>query len=268
MPVVPREIENYLDGRLACAVELAKLGGRSTLDLFQSPNIDVERKGDNSPVTIADKRAEQMIRQALAQRYPDDGILGEEFGTQAGNNEYQWIIDPIDGTKSFITGVPLYSTLIGVVRDRRCMAGVIYIPALDEIAFAGQGTGAWYAAGDRPATRCSVSNRTLSSGLFVTTQYDSFTKRGASEGYLKLEQAAYITRTWGDGYGYLLVATGRAELMVDPIANPWDLAAVQVVVEQAGGRFTSWSGQATVFDGDGVGSNGLIHDEVLAMLRS
>jgi histidinol-phosphatase len=195
--VFPIELNQCLDGRLATAVELAKLGGKSTLKYFQTTGVDVERKGDNSPVTIADKQAEQLIRAELAKRFPEDAILGEEFGVQEGTSEYQWIVDPIDGTKSFITGVPMYSTLIGVVRNRECLGGVIYIPALDEIVFAARGTGAWYSSGDQAPSRCSVSSRKLSHGLFVTTQLDSFGKRGAGEGYLKLEKAAYITHGLG-----------------------------------------------------------------------
>jgi len=264
----PLQLQNCLEGRLACAVELAKLGGQLTLKYFQTTSIDVERKGDNSPVTIADKQAEELIRAELSQRFPADAILGEEFGSHAGTSDYQWIVDPIDGTKSFISGVPIYSTLIGIVHHRECLGGVIYIPALDEIVFAAKDTGTWHSIRGSQPTRCYVSCRTLAQGLFVTTQFDSFGKRGAEEGYQKLEKASYISRTWGDGYGYLLVATGRAEVMVDPIANPWDLAAVQPVVEEAGGKFTSWSGESTVFGGDGIGSNSLVHDEVRDMLAA
>ena len=264
----PLHLKSCLDGRLACAVELAKLGGQLTLKYFQTIGIDVERKGDNSPVTIADKQAEELIRTQLSQRFPADAILGEEFGSHAGTSDYQWIVDPIDGTKSFISGVPIYSTLIGIVHHRECLGGVIYIPALDEIVFAAKGSGAWHSQGGSEPSLCHVSSRTLGQGLFVTTQVDSFGKRGAGEGYQNLERASYISRTWGDGYGYLLVATGRAEVMVDPIANPWDLAAVQPVVEEAGGKFTSWSGESTVFGGDGIGSNSLVHEEVLTMLNS
>ena len=264
----PPDLKNCLDGRLACAVELAKLGGQLTLKYFQTSGVEVERKGDNSPVTIADKQAEELIRSELSLRFPSDAILGEEFGSHEGTSDYQWIVDPIDGTKSFISGVPIYSTLIGIVRHRECLGGVIYIPALDEIVFAAQGTGTWHSLRGADPTRCHVSTRPLSQGLFVTTQFDSFKKRGAGEGYQQLEKASYISRTWGDGYGYLLVATGRAEVMVDPIANPWDLAAVQPVVEEAGGKFTNWLNESTVFGGDGIGSNGLVHQEVIEMLKA
>ncbi len=264
--VLPSSVQAALDGRLAVAVELATLAGESTLEHFQRGDVRVERKGDDSPVTIADKNAERLIRSQLSNRFPEDAILGEEFGEQAGSTDFQWIVDPIDGTKSFISGVPLYSTLVGIVRDRQCLGGVIYLPALDEIVFAARGAGAWHSARGTAPARCQVSNRPLSEGLFVVSQVDTFQERGAGGAYQALEQAAYITRSWGDGYGYLLVATGRAELMVDPIANPWDLAAVQPVVEEAGGKFTNWTGEATVFGGEGVGSNGVIHAEALRLL--
>lgn len=265
---LPNALTSALDGRLAAAVELARLAGDTTLEYFQQNSFAVERKGDDSPVTVADKQAEQRIREELATRFPDDAILGEEFGAQAGVSDFQWIVDPIDGTKSFISGVPLYSTLLGIVRDRECLGGVIYLPALDEIVFAARGMGAWHAARGGELTRCQVSQRPLSDGLFVVSQVDSFAGRNAMQAYHELEQAAYVTRSWGDGFGYLLVATGRAELMVDPIANPWDLAAVQPVVEEAGGKFTSWDGQPHVFGGDGVGSNGLVHAQALEILQT
>lgn len=265
---IPSSIQNALGGRLATAVGLALQAGKATLDLFQTDGFQVERKGDNSPVTIADKNAETLIRGELTKLYPDDAILGEEFGEQDGSSGFQWIIDPIDGTKSFISGVPLYSTLVGIVKGHECLGGVIYIPALDEMVFAARGAGAWHSVRQSEPRRCQVSSRQLDEGLFVVSQIDSFGDRGAGQGYRALEQAAYITRTWGDGYGYLLIATGRAELMVDPIANPWDLAAVQPIVEEAGGKFSSWDSQPTVFGGDGIGSNGLCHEQALQLLKS
>lgn len=265
---LPASVSDVLDGRLATAIELAILGGRSTLELFQSSAVDVIRKGDDSPVTQADRNAEQLIRAELAKKFADDAILGEEFGEQSGTSDYQWIVDPIDGTKSFIFGVPLYSTLVGIVQDKTCLGGVIYIPALDEIVFAAKDTGCWHSVRGSTPERCKVSNRSLADGLFVVSQVDSFGERGAQAGYHAVEREAYVTRSWGDGFGYLLIATGRAELMVDPIANPWDLAAVQPVVEEAGGKFTSWDGHPTVFGGDGVGSNGLVHEQALNLLKS
>lgn len=259
-------MESLYEGRFRAAVEIARAAGKLTLEHFRSP-ISVERKGDDSPVTVADKNAEKLVRSELQRLFPQDAILGEEFGNQTGESEYQWIIDPIDGTKSFIFGVPLYSTLLSLSHRGHTTAGIIYIPALDEMVLAAKGQGAWHSqCGDTPR-RCYVSHRPLTEGAFLTSQVDSFATVGAEEGFLRIQQEAYVTRTWGDGYGYLLVATGRAELMVDPVANPWDLAAVQIVVEEAGGTFSDWLGNTTPFGGNGIGSNGLAHDFALEVLR-
>jgi fructose-1,6-bisphosphatase/inositol monophosphatase family enzyme len=152
-----------------------------------------------------------------------------------------------------------------VLQDKRVVVGVVYIPALDEIVFASRSVGAWHSvAGSEPAA-CRVSNRSLDNGAFLLSQSDLFARRGAEAVFKKLESEAYVTRTWGDGYGYLLIATGRAELMVDPVANPWDLAAVQIVVEEAGGTFTDWKGNHSPFNGDGIGSNGIAHSAALSV---
>lgn len=264
------DFETHLDGRLALAVAMAREAGDLTRDkYFQTDRFVVERKKDNSPVTTADKEAEQCIRARVGKSFSQDGILGEEFGTEAGQSGYDWVVDPIDGTKSFLSGVPLYSTLVGVTHQGKSLAGVIYIPALQEIIFAAIGKGAWYQRPGRPWSRVSVSKvANLKDGLFVTSQVDNFDKRGASLGYQNLQSTAYITRTWGDGYGYLLVATGRAEVMVDPIVSPWDIAAIQPIMLEAGGKCTAWNGEFSIHAGDCIGSNGLVHDEVLSLLKS
>lgn len=263
---LPAEMQSLFEGRLATAVQLARLGGEATLKHF-GKSVNVERKGDNSPVTIADREAEKLIRNELQNRFPLDAIIGEEFGQQSGTTDYQWIIDPIDGTKSFICGVPLYSTLVALVNRGDVVVGVIFIPALNEMVFAAKGHGAWHRIGNGEPGPCKVSQRSLEDGTFLLSQFDLFARRGAEAGLKHIEGEAYVTRTWGDGYGYLLVATGRAELMVDPIANPWDLAAPQIVLEEAGGLFTDWKGQCTSFGGCAIGSNRVVHQRVLELLR-
>lgn len=263
---------NTLPDPLLARLELARragvAAGQHTLKYFQNSNYEVERKGDASPVTVADKEAEQLLRREIAAAFPDDGILGEEFGVTEGTSGYRWILDPIDGTKSFISGVPLYGTMVGVEKDGRSLIGVVYIPGLDEGVYAAAGQGCWHWRGSAAPTRAQVSPRqTLGEGAFVTSQADSFAKRGAAAAFTALEKAAYVTRTWGDCYGYLLVATGRVEAMVDPIMNVWDAAAIQPIMEEAGGTFTSWSGEATIHAGEGIGTNGLVLDEVLAVTR-
>ena len=257
------------DGRSAALIDIAIAAGRSTLEHFRRRDLSVDRKGDDSPVTIADRNAEQIARRMIAGRFADDSIHGEEFDDAEGSSEYRWVIDPIDGTKSFICGVPLYSTLVAIERGDQVVGGVIFIPALDEIVVAVRGGGAWTRVGDADWTRAEVSTTDdLSTATFVCSQVDSFAERGSGQGYRDLEAACRITRSWGDGYGYLLVATGRADVMVDPVCNPWDVAAVAPVVEEAGGRFTDWKGNATVRGGDGIGSNSRLHDAVRGTLGS
>lgn len=256
-----------LSVRLAVALAAGKEAGRLTLRYFQQDNFEVERKADHSPVTIADRSAEELLQSRISQAFPADGIIGEEFGRSEGTSGFTWILDPIDGTKSFISGVPLYGTLIGIEHSGRSLVGLIYMPGLDEGAYASLGGGAWHFRGEQSPVPARVSQRALEHGLFLTSQVDSFTRRGDLDVFHRLEKSAYVTRTWGDCYGYLLVATGRAELMVDPILNVWDAAAVQPIVEEAGGTFTDWQGQPTIHAGEAIATNGLVLDEVLRITR-
>ena len=263
LPVLPQD----LGSRLELAISAGKEAGRLTLKYFQQDNFAVERKADQSPVTIADRSAEELLRRRIAADFPADGIIGEEFGRSDGSSGFTWILDPIDGTKSFISGVPLYGTMIGIEHGGKSLVGFVFIPGLDEGVYASVGSGTWHFRANAAPRQARVSQRPLGSGLFVTSQVDSYAKRGALDVFHKLEQAAYVTRTWGDCYGYLLVATGRAELMVDPILNVWDAAAVQPIVEEAGGTFTDWQGNPTIHAGEVIATNGLALEEVLAITR-
>ncbi|WP_153557916.1 histidinol-phosphatase [Roseimaritima sediminicola] len=258
------------DGRLEQLVPIAEAAGRSTRAYFGNAELAVEAKSDASPVTAADRHAEQLVRKMVAERFPEDGVLGEEFDPQPGSSGYRWIVDPIDGTKSFVAGVPLYSTLLALEHDEETVAGVIFIPALNECVAAATGQGAWHRPmGSEDWVPARVSQRKrLSDAVFVTSQVDGFDARGAAAAYKGLEQAAWITRSWGDGYGYLLVATGRADVMVDPEVNLWDVAAIRPVIEQAGGTFSDWKGNVTNHSPDAVGTNGRLHREVLAVLKT
>ena len=261
------ELPNLIP-RLELAIAAAREAGELTLKYFQQAEIGLERKADQSPVTIADRETEKLLRARIQAGFPEDAILGEEWGSIEGTSGFRWILDPIDGTKSFISGVPLYSTLIGVEFEGQSRIGVINIPALGELAYAATGQGAWYIKGTSEPQRTQVSRRAkLAEGLFVTSQVDTFAKRNAAVAFDALSKAAYVTRTGGDGYGYLLVATGRAEAMVDPMMNLWDSAALQPVIEEAGGTFTDWSGTPTIHSGEAVATNGLVLEEVLAVTR-
>ncbi len=260
-------VSDALRQRLDWAVKIAHEAGEITLRYFGTP-ITVERKADDSPVTVADRQAEAHLRQRIADAFPQDGVLGEEWGTVEGTSPYRWILDPIDGTQSFIHGVPLYGTLIGIVHHDRAVAGVARIPALDEAAFAAEGLGAWYvrgAAGPNPA-QVSSQHR-LAEAAWVTSEVGNFDRVGRHDAYLRLQRSTRLARTWGDAYGYLLVATGRVDFMIDPLMHVWDAAAVAPIVREAGGRFSDWTGRDAHSSGNGLGSNGVLHKEVLGILH-
>jgi histidinol-phosphatase len=262
-----------LAARLEVALAATRLAAAETLRWFGSSKLIVERKADASPVTEADRAAENILRRELLAAFPDDAFLGEETGAMPGRSGFEWVVDPIDGTKSFMRGVPLYATLVGCRRAARGVLGVIAIPALDETAYAAVGGGAWHVRGTAAPVAARVSARGgIGGAVACSSDFVDFARwsggrdagRGARE---RLEQAAEFVRTWGDGYGYLLVATGRAEVMIDPRLNPWDAAAVEVVVTEAGGRFSDWHGRDRIDSGDGLATNGLVHDAVLQLLQ-
>jgi histidinol-phosphatase len=266
-------LDSDIAARLAVALDAVKPAAAATLQWFRSTDLMVTEKHDRSPVTQADVAAEAILRERLLTAFPHDSFLGEESGRTAGTSAYEWIVDPIDGTKSFVRGVPLYATLIGCRREGRGVLGVIAIPALDEIAYAAVGVGAWHvrnAAAPQPAR---VSARAaLGESLLCSSDFTSFSKRSdPAAGELarhRLEAACGLVRSWGDGYGYLLVATGRAEVMADPLLNEWDAAAVEIIVTEAGGRFTDWQGRPRIDAGDGIATNGLVHDAALRLLAA
>lgn len=213
--------------------------------------VAVDTKADGSPVTDADRAAESAARAWITERFPLDGIVGEEFGVERSDAPRRWFVDPIDGTKSFVRGVPLWGSLVGVVEGDTVLAGAVCCPASDETVIAARGSGAWH-----NGVRCHVSAtaQLAEATVLVTDEraYGDATKRA---GWRRLADAAGIARSWGDCYGYVLVATGRADAMVDPKMNPWDAAAVLPIIEEAGGVFTSYAGDRTAFGGDVVATN-------------
>lgn len=254
-----------LDWAIACAREAGDL----TLRFFCKTGLSIDLKRDRSPVTEADRQAEQLLRKRIAERYPEDGILGEEFGEQPGGSGFRWILDPIDGTKSFIHGVPLYGTMVAVEHQGRSAVGVVALPALDEVAYAARGMGSWLVRGSGAPERSSVSHvATLAESLVSTSAVEGARDAGQAAALVRLMSQARLARTWGDCYGYVLVATGRAEVMVDPVMNLWDTAAVQPIVEEAGGTFTDWGGTATMYGGQALATNGRVFSEALAALAA
>ncbi len=246
---------------LQIATEAARLAGDHTLKYFNR-GVDVELKSDSSPVTQADREAELIARDCILKHCPTHSILGEEHGSIEGDPDYQWVIDPIDGTKSFIHGVPLYTTLIGLQIKNQPAVGVIYAPALNEIVSAATGLGATW--NGKP---CHVSKTaTLERSLILCS--DAIMAIDRSDAFINLARKCKYNRTWGDAYGYLLVATGRAEIMLDPAMNPWDCAAIIPVITEAGGHCTSWKGETTIHGGDLYACNAKLTDQVIAILKN
>jgi histidinol-phosphatase len=235
---------------LTAAEELARHIGAVALRHYRSL-LTVETKADGSPVTVADREAEAAARSWLAERFPEDGILGEELGEQAGTSGRRWIIDPIDGTKTFVRGVPLWGSLVALVEGERVLAGAAFFPAVDELVAAAPGAGCWWNGQRARVSDCA----SLAGATVLITDERSFRSAAKRDGWRTLTGEASIARTWGDCYGYLLVATGRAEAMVDPIVNPWDAACFQPIIEEAGGVFTDLHGRPSAFAGSAIATN-------------
>ncbi len=247
---------------LEFALDAVWQAGRVTLRHYQT-GIAYERKGDNSPVTAADKEAEQVLRGLINRYYPDHGIVGEEFGRQESKNGLYWTVDPIDGTKSFICGVPFYSNLLALVDENgRSIVGVVNFPALNEVVYAHQGMGCCYWNGRR--SRVSSVDK-LTDAVLLMSDIVGFGDRQAR--FERLINNTFIQRTWGDAYGYMMIATGRADVMVDPIMWLWDCGPLQVILEEAGGTFTDWKGTPTIHTTEAVATNGVLLDQVMAITR-
>lgn len=247
---------------MEAAAELARLTGAVALEHFQR-GVTVHLKADGSPVTEADRKAERAAREWLGEHFSADGILGEEFGERPGSSGRRWLLDPIDGTKTFIRGVPLWGSLVAVLDGDRVIAGAASFPAVDEHLAAAPGQGCWH-----NGTRCRVSTvSVLREAIVLTTDPKEFSG-GRRSAWQRLTAEAGLVRTWGDCYGYLLVATGRAEVMIDPRMNPWDAACLLPIVEEAGGRVTDWAGRVTAFGGSMIATNAALVEVVRERLRS
>src|SRR5262245_37890400 len=248
--------------RYDLAVDAARKAGDHARTYYES-TFDVEHKPDSSPVTVADKSAEQLIREAVTKAFPHDGFLGEEFGDQPGTSGYRWIIDPIDGTKSFIRHIPIWATLVGLEYKGEQIGGVAYIPVFGQVYRALRGDGAFM--NDR---RIRVSDTArLSDALLCYSSIAWFQKVGRERTFLNIAARTQRQRGFGDFYGFVLVAEGAVDLMLEHGVNPWDVAATKAIVEEAGGSFTDWSGTPTIHTPDILASNGKLHAETLALLR-
>ena len=247
---------------LAFGLELADLADTITRERFQADDLIVETKPDLSPVTEADRAVEQVLRKRIGEERPGHSVVGEEFGADDPGGA-RWILDPIDGTKNYLRGLPVWATLIALEREGRVEVGVVSAPALARRWWAARGEGAFV-----NGRRIRVSKiADLSAAVLSYASLTSWEQHGLGEQFLSLARSCWRTRGFGDFWSHMLVAEGAADLAVEPEVELWDLAAPQVIVEEAGGRFTDLGGTPTPAGGSVVSTNGLLHDRVLTTLR-
>ena len=261
-----------LKERLELALDVAREAGQIAMRYFQSDVLVVERKTDDSPVTRADREGEGLMRARLEAACPDDAIVGEELGSKEGTSGFTWYLDPIDGTHSFVHGVPLFGVMIGLEQANTAVAGVLVFPALRELAY-GTADGSWWGANVGPpgepyeARPARVSaTQSVQGASFATTGLESFQEADIVPALGRIAQSGADARSWSDCYGHYLVATGRVDAMIDPAMSVWDCAPLQPIIEGAGGRFTDLGGVATIHGGSAISTNGLLHDDVLALV--
>jgi histidinol phosphatase-like enzyme (inositol monophosphatase family) len=257
-------MSDNLKHRLDVAHQAAWEAGKVTLRYFQT-GVAVELKGDRTPVTAADRESEDLLYRLLTREFPGDAFLGEERGEVPGTTGYRWIVDPIDGTKSFIQGVPLFGVMVGLEDPRGEMVlGVVGFPGLGEIVAAARGEGATW-----NGRRARVSSTAaLGDACVAYTSHKTFDDSGRTAAFERVRRQVRLCRGWGDCYGHMLVATGRADIMLDPILADWDCAALLPILEEAGGRFTDWEGQRTIRGKSGISTNGKLERELMACLTA
>ena len=248
--------------RYEAAVEAARQAGSLALTYYES-NLEVEWKQDHSPVTRADRETESLLRKVLLSKFPTDGFLGEEQGDQPGTSGYRWIVDPIDGTRSFVRGIPIWATLVGLEYKEEPIAGVCFIPVWATTYRALKGDGAY--RDDRRIHVSAVAD--LKDSMLFYSSSSWFQKTGKVREFLDLAGRVQRSRGFGDFYGFVLVAQGSGELMVDHGVHVWDVAGIKVIVEEAGGKFSDWEGNPSIHRPDVIASNGKVHEAALGLLR-
>jgi histidinol-phosphatase len=249
--------------RYDLAVEAARRAGDLARTYYES-TFEIEKKADNTPVTLADREGEALIREMIGKAFPHDGFLGEEYGNQPGSSGFRWVIDPVDGTKSFIRHIPLWATLIGLEFRGEQIAGVAHVPVFAMTYRALRGDGAF--VNERKIRVSDVSS--LADSMICYSSINWFTRGGREKAFIELANRTARQRGYGDFYGFVLVAEGAAELMVEHGVSPWDIAATKAIVEEAGGSFTDWDGRSTIERPDVLASNGRVHAEALGILRN
>ena len=258
MTRTPEELQQLLD----FAVTIAREAGEITMKYYRS-QFAVEKKRDGSEVTEADREAESHLRSRISERFADDSIYGEELDESKGTSGRRWIIDPIDGTFSFVRRVPMFGVLLALADESDVLLGVVNLPATGEIVYAARGLGCFW--NGEPARVSATAS--ISEALLLSTDFGACETYGFGRAAEQLQRQAKARRTWGDCYGHILVATGRADIMLDPIMNVWDCAPLLPILEEAGGTFTDWNGKPTIYGGNAISTNGKLFGEVMRTVR-
>jgi histidinol-phosphatase len=255
------------DDDLRLAHVLADTADATSIDRFKALDLRVETKPDMTPVSDADKAVEERIRSQLERARPRDAFVGEESGT-SGTGRRRWVVDPIDGTKNYVRGVPVWATLIALMDGDEVVVGLVSAPALGRRWWASKGAGAWSGRTLSQATRMHVSEVSkLSDASFAYSSFGGWEERGRLDDFLDLTRACWRTRAYGDFWGYMMVAEGCVDMAAEPEVNLWDLAALSIIVDEAGGRFTALDGTPGPAGGNAAASNGQLHEELLGYLH-
>jgi len=258
-----------LPNRLEFALRATRASARLTLNYFGGLDLDESTKGDGSPVTAADRACESDLRARIEDAYPEDSILGEEFDRKNGTSNYEWVIDPIDGTISFVQGVPLFGTMLACMHNGHPVIGVIVLPALDEAVFAGDGLGCWHTSKGEAPMRAQMSEiGELDQALVNTTSMSYFTTPAHRTLYEQLDARAKHTRGWSDCYGWVLLATGRVDAVVEPVLSLWDFAAAIPIITESGGHWSDLSGNQSLESGEMIASNKDLHRHLMMLVNA
>jgi histidinol-phosphatase len=250
-----------MKSHLEVALELADIADAITLARFRAPDLRVDTKSDHTPVTDADRATEEALREALARLRPEQPIVGEEYGGDDGA-DWRWMLDPIDGTLSYANGVPVWATLIALMRGERAVCGVVSAAALGRRWWAATGQGAFTESGRMHVSRTA----TLEEAYVSCTDVRDFATRGGDSGFREVLRRARVVRALGDFWSHMLVAEGVIDVAVEAWVNPWDVAATQVIIAEAGGRFSDFDGADRIDSGNVISTNGLLHDEMVALM--
>ncbi len=256
-------MSNDLKSRYDAGIELAQKAAKIAMGYYETA-LDIEWKNDESPVTVADREAEKFLRSSLNKYFNHDGFLGEEYDDEPGDSGYRWIIDPIDGTRNFVRGIPIWATLLGLEYKGEMLAGITVAPGLNQTYRALRGDGAF-----RNDIKINVSTiNSLGASQLFYSSISWFVKAGMEKEFLALASATEKQRGFGDFYGFVLVAQGAGEIMIEHGVHAWDVASIIPLIEEAGGKFSDWKGNKSIYAPDVLVTNGILHQQILDRLAN